>query len=144
MSAPSVEHDIAKLVAEHVVVEVAKHLVGREKPAVASDAAHREVLMEDLGVMRALTRSQIRHEVQPIADVICDEIDARGAPHSFVAPTWQRDGSTMLGDSTASTGADGPVIRAVVFREADGRERLAVLWSARFAAEGSPVARHAG
>ena len=36
------------------------------------------------------------------------------------------------------------LIRAVVFREADGRERLAVLWSARFAAEGSPVAQHAG
>lgn len=144
MSAPSVERDIAKLVAEHVVVEVAKHLVGRDKPVLAGDADYREVLLEDLGVMRVLTRSQIRHEVQPIADVICDEIDARGALHSFVAPTWQREGSSMLGEHTASISADGPVIRAVVFREADGRERLAVLWSARFAAEGSPVAPHAG
>ncbi len=148
MSAPSVHQQVAEGVAYYVVMVLdvfgkLRLATGSTRPAAGGDVVARECVMQ-FGDLLPLDQKRYEQHVKPIAEAIVSDIGMRGVPHSFVAPTWQREGTTMLGDSTASTGADGPVIRAVVFREADGRERLAVLWSARFAAEGSPVAQHAG
>lgn len=73
--------------------------------------------------------------MQSVADAVVDDIESRGVTHSFVAPTWNRDGAKVLGDHMASVGGDGPVVRVVVFDEPNHLPRIAVMWSARFAAE---------
>lgn len=129
-------------VAEGVAIYVAKCLAAVEAGALATGlkrAATSEVVMARECLMKSpelvpLDQQRYEQHVKPIAEAVCHDVLRHGVPHSFVAPTWQREGATAIGDSTASASSDGPVVRVVVFREADGRERLAVLYSPRFAA----------
>lgn len=132
-----VAQGVAHRIAHRIAKAVADFLYLWRKPTSPGTVQ----AMEFLGELDDMARSSPA-DVDVIAHSICDDIRMRGVPHSFVAPTWKREGATMLADCTASAVHEAgcvevdhvAVIRAVVFREADGRERLAVLYSPRFAA----------
>lgn len=125
---------VAKQVAEHVVAVVDTFLQPWRKPNTSGDPSARECLMA-FNDLLPFDQRKIESHIQPIADAVCYDIASRGVPHSFVAPTWNRPGSTMLAEHIASAGVDGAVIRVVVFEEPNHLPTLAVLWSPRFAAE---------
>jgi hypothetical protein len=134
---------LAEALAAIVCAAIAARFFRREKPATGGDVAPRECLVSladflHLAQMPAEKRWFDEH-VRVIAGGVVDDFEGRGVPHSFVAPTWNRDGAQVLGDHIASANRDGPVVRVVVFEEANHLPRIAVLYSPRFAAEGSPA-----
>lgn len=102
-----------------------------KKPATGGDVSARECLMHLSELSKLDPEAMIDQHLGPIANAVCHDIASRGAPHSFVAPTWNRPGSTMLAEHTASAGVNGPVIRVVVFEEPNHLPRVAVLWTVR-------------
>lgn len=135
---------IAEAAAKHVAEFVASFLYLWKKPATQGDIDAKEIamLLSPRDLAMPMERMQQEH-FEPVAGAICDYIRARGVPHSWVAPTWNRDGVTLLADSTASaehpcTGApysDAVIVRAVVYQQDGDNVSLAVLFSPRFAAE---------
>ncbi len=137
---------VAEAAAKHVAEAVASFLYLWKKPATAGAVVAKEVVMRLSPRELAPPMERIQQEhFQPAAGVICDTIRSRGVPHSWIAPTWNRAGVTLLADSTASvdhpcTGApysDAVIVRAVIYRGQDSGDNveLAVLFSPRFAAE---------
>lgn len=129
---------LAEALAAIVCAAIAARFFRREKPAAGGDVVVRECLrplseLVQIAAMPAQRRWFDEH-VQSVAAAVIDDIESRGVPHSFVAPTWNHDGAKVLGDHITSVGGDGPVVRVVVFQDATQLPGIAVMWSARFAA----------
>lgn len=133
---------LAEAIASIVCAAIAARFFRREKPAAGGEVVAREFLrpLSDFVQIVAMpaARRWFDEHVQSVAAAVIDDIESRGVPHSFVAPTWNHDGAEVLGDHVTSVGSDGPVVRVVVFQDAT-QPQIAVMWSARFAAAGSPV-----
>lgn len=128
---------LAEAIASIVCATIAARFFRREKPATGGDVVARECLrpLADFEQFAALpaTKRWFDEHVQSVAAAVIDDIESRGVPHSFVAPTWNHDGAKVLGDHITSVGGDGPVVRVVVFQDATQLPGIAVMWSARFA-----------
>lgn len=124
---------IVEMAANEAVAVVNNFLHPWKKPASGGDVVARECVMQLTGQKIDPATFADEH-VKPMADATCHDIAMRGVPHSFVAPTWSRPDAKMIAEHTASAGATGPVIRAVVYEAVDGTQVLSLLYSARFAA----------
>lgn len=124
---------IVEMAAKEAVAIVNTFVLPWKKPEAGGEVVARECVMTLTG-QKIDPETFVDQHVKPMADALCYSIAMFGVPHSFVAPTWNQPGAKLIAEHTASAGATGPVIRAVVSESVDGTQALSLLYSARFAA----------
>lgn len=82
---------LAEALASIVCATIAARFFRREKPAAGGDVVARELLfsLTDFVQLARLpaTRRWFDEHVRSVAAAVIDDIESRGVPHSFVAPT---------------------------------------------------------